>query len=537
MAMMPPKTPLTSTRARVAVGAMILLSTLAFMRYRSISHGRTFHFDEWYWVLLRNDFSRHALLDNHNGHLSIIPGFVFVSLFNTIGISRYWIYLSIGFLTHIVLAWLLYVMFSKKFGELIGVCIAAATLFLGSGAQNYLWSFQIGFMFSVIGYILGRLALESEWKSKRIVLFLALCLTLGSSGIGIPTTAALGVEALLRKWRLRNLWPFYTTGLAYSLWYLAYGRSDANGVYAHLIPKYARDSASAVVAGVFDFTLDWGYLALGILIGLVIVKLIRLRRVPAPTAGALVFVFLFWSLTCLSRAQYWDVGAGRYVYAAFVAFLVILLDLLPTTRPNWLRVGALLIVPISIWASWSRMDSEALFYKTWGQSVAAELLALDLHRDSVPIDYYPDKVRAPNVYASSYFAAIDRLGSSPAVQKSALGGLMKDARIEFDRVSLELGDVKVDIKEESDGSCDGLMTDSQRTRLRLNTGIQNLNAITQDVTVGFKRFGSRRSDVGQITIPKGSTAQVTVRHDSINHAWVVVQLNQGGGLCRSVNPN
>lgn len=524
-------------RNRLALGAMMLLSLLAFVRYRSISHGRTFHFDEWYWVLLRNDFSRHALLDNHNGHLSVIPGFIFVSLFNTIGLSRYWIYLSIGFLTHIALAWLLYAMFSKKFGRTFGVCIAAATLFLGSGAQNYLWSFQIGFMFSAIGYLLGRLALESSAKSKRIALFFSLFLALGSSGLGVPITAALGFEALLRRWRLRDLWPFVSTGFAYGLWYLAYGRSDANSDYAHLIPKYARDSASAVVAGIFDFTLDWGYLVLGILAGLVIVRLFRLRKVTAPTAGALVFLSLFWSLTCLSRAQYWDVGAGRYVYAAFVAFLIILWDLLPTTRANWLRLGALLLVPITVWASWSRMDSEALFYKVWGQSVAAELLALDLHRTTAPFDYYPDKVRAPNVYAAAYFTATDRLGSSPAVRPSALPGLIKEARIEFDRVSLELGDIAVRIYETESSSCDGLMTSASRTRLRLNSGVQDFNAITQDITVGFKRYGTRRSDTFQITIPKGSTAQVTVRRDSLKRDWTLVQLNQGGGLCRSVTQN
>lgn len=518
----------------VPVVLLVALSVLAFARYLSISHGRTFHFDEWYWVLLRNDFSRSTLLENHNGHLSIIPGFIYVVLFRTVGLSRYSIYLSLAFLAHIAVSWALFVIFLKRFGPAVGILIAASTLFLGSGAQNYLWAFQIGFMLSVFGYLLGRIAIDSDEERKGLLLA-ALIVSLGSSGIGIPATAALALEAILRRWRIRDLWPFFVTGALYLVWYATYGRSDADGKYAHLIPKYARDSAAAVVAGVFDFTLDWGYLVLGILCGLLIFQIFRARGMTPGAAGAFLFLALFWSLTCLSRAQFWDVGAGRYVYAAFIPYLMLISEFVPRTSRKHFAIGAAVLVPIGVIASWSRMDSEALFYRLWGQSVSAELLALELHRESAPWDYFPDKVRAPNIYSEAYFAATDELGSSPAARTTALPKLMREARLEFDRVSLELGDIKTTVQQRDDSTCDGVMTGSDRMRLRLRPGVQYLNAVKNDVVIGFKRFGNSRSETGQVTIPQGSSVRIEVKSDELTRPWVVVQVNTGGGLCRSLN--
>lgn len=522
-------------RRFLPVFALVSVSALAFLRYRSISHYRTFHFDEWYWVLLRNDFSQASLLENHNGHLSIIPGFIYVTLFRTVGLSHYSIYLSLAFVTHIAVSCLLFHLFRKKFGAAVGLLIASLALFLGSGAQNYLWAFQIGFMFSILGYLIGRTSFVSDVRYRPYVLLAALSLSLGSSGMGVPVAAALGLEALLRRLRIRDFWPFLVTGSLYLVWYVNYGRSDANGDFAHLIPKYARDSAAAVVAGVFDFTLDWGYLALGVLCGLFIATIIGHRKLAPATAGAVLFLLLFWSLTCLSRAQYWDVGAGRYIYAAFVPFLMILLDVVPKERRTVTTLTAGILVPLAISASWSRMDNEANFYKLWGQSVGAELLALELHRDVAPWDYFPDKVRAPNIYAQSYFAATDALGSSPASTLQQLPLLMREARLDFDRVSLELGDITATPTSPSSTICDGTITSPTRMRLRLQAGHQYFTAVENDVVVGFKRFGNSRSETAQISIKKGSTVQVTVRPDGIQRPWVAVQVSPDGRLCRSLN--
>jgi hypothetical protein len=512
---------------------MFLGAVFATWRFWSISGGRTFHFDEWAWVLRRNDFSIDALLGDHNGHLSIIPATIYIAMFNIVGLSTYGVYMLLGYAVHVMVSIALAIVIRDRFGVGSGISVGLMFLFLGTISQNTLWPFQIGFMSSVLGYLVIRITLDREVSRRALFVFLGLLLSLGSSGVGIPVFAAVTVELLIRGWRGRRLLCVGIPFVLYSVWYLAFSESDTNLDFWNLIPKYSRDSAAAALAGIFGYTLDWGLLTLGIALGLLILAIVKRRGASPATIGALLYVFIFWALTCLSRAQFWDVGAGRYIYAVLPPILVVFAEV--TRRFSHRAMTSLFLVAavLSIWGTWDRMNAEAYFYRSWGQSVAAELLALELHRESAPDNYFPDTVRAPDIYASSYFAATSKFGSSPSATVDELPSLLKDARAGFDRVSLELGDVSVSEYLQPTTPCNPTQPQNGRERIKLSAGENLIRAEGSDITVGFRRFANRRLDVFHTVIRKDSTVKIDVRPDSLTRQWVVVKVTEAGEICAS----
>ncbi len=515
---------------------MVAGAMLATWRFWSISGGRTFHFDEWAWVLRRNDFSIDALFGDHNGHLSVIPATVYITMFNVVGLSAYGAYMLLGYAVHFMVSVALGIVFRDRFGVGPGISVGLMFLFLGTISQNTLWPFQIGFMSSVLGYLVIRISLDRDTPRQSLFVFLGLLLSMGSSGVGIPVFAAVTVELIVRGWRGRRLVCVGIPFALYSAWYLSFSKSDTNFDFWDLIPKYSRDSAAAALAGIFGYTLDWGLLTLGVALGLLALAILKRPGASPAIIGGLVYVLLFWALTCLSRAQFWDVGAGRYIYAVLPPILVIFAEVTGHFSRRVMTPLILVTAALSIWGTWDRMNAEAHFYRSWGQSVAAELLALELHRESVPDNYFPDTVRAPDIFASSYFAATSKFDSSPAATVDELPSLMKDARIEFDRVSIELGDVRVSEYRGESTPCSPALPVNGRERIKLSAGTNLIRAEGSDVTVGFRRFANRRLDLFQTVIQKDSTVTIDVRPDSLTRQWVVVKVAGSGGMCASEEP-
>ena len=460
----------------------------------------------------------------------MIPAALYLALFHTVGFAKYGAYLCLAYLAHFAVAGALCISFAKRFGRVVGFSIGTAFLFFGGGSQNILWSFQVGFMLSILGYLIGRSSLEDPVVRDRTLL-VALILSLGSSGIGVPVFAALFVEAVARRRRLGRLWPFAVVGSGYFIWYFVAGTSDTNFDYLRLIPKYARDSAGATIAASFDFTLDWGLVALGLLLGTFLLVRVRSRRISPASLGAVAFLSVFWILTCLSRAQFWDVGAGRYVYAASVPMLVILSESIPRRTSSLTKYLVVTLCGLSIWATWSRMDSEGRWYKEWGQSVAAELRALEIYRANAAFDYFPDKVRAPDIFADVYFKTTKDFRSSPAATTAEIARFSNAARIEFDRVSLELKAVTVTIGDPVSNECTSQTTSVGNPRIRLEKGISVVKAVDGDVVIAFRRYANRRLDVMHTIIPRGKEARLTVLEDGINRPWFVAKASGDGQVC------
>ena len=112
----------------------IALCSIAVGKFASISQNRTFQYDEWNFVMNRWQFNPDTFLQPHNSHLSIFPASVFFFLLRAVGLANYWVFLFVGFMTHIATASIFAMLVSRRLGKTSALALGALFLFLGAGA-------------------------------------------------------------------------------------------------------------------------------------------------------------------------------------------------------------------------------------------------------------------------------------------------------------------------------------------------------------------------------------------------------------------
>ncbi|WP_373068181.1 hypothetical protein [Gemmatimonas sp.] len=422
---------------------VVLLTVLWLDR---LGEGRTFFFDEWNFVVGRWRFEPDTFLAAHNGHLSIVPASVFYAMFELVGLDNYRAFRFLGLFVHVAVATAVLVYVRRRLGSLAGLGGGIAILLLGTGWQNILWPFQIGFMGSVLGFVLALLLLERRATRSDAAASACVAIALGCSGVGVAAAGAILVETLFtRPWR--RWWIAIGPLEVYAVWYLVYGESQADLANLDAVPDYASTSGSAAVAGLYDLTLDWGRLGLGVLAGLAIAVLLHRRHVPARVLALVAMLGAFWGLTALSRGQYGDPGASRYIYVGAVVIVLLITELVPTRAARTVAVAGLVLGLLSAWATSDLMRAGAGGLRLEGAIIGAELGVIETLRDVVPADYAIDPVHAPGLTAGKYFEAVDGVGSSPAMPIQAFGSLSEFARTGADRVLFELAppDISADV--------------------------------------------------------------------------------------------
>ena len=430
----------------VTVACWAAVVSLSLWWLDSLGTGRTFFFDEWNFVVERWRFEPSTFLAAHNGHLSIVPASVFYTMFELVGLDNFRAFRLLGLFVHVAVATAVLVYVRRRLGSLAGLGGGIAILLLGTGWQNILWPFQIGFMGSVLGFVLALLLLERRTTRSDGVASACVAIALGCSGVGIAAAVAILVETLFtRPWR--RWWIAIGPLALYAVWYLVYGESQAGLANLDAVPDYVSTSGSAAVAGLYDLTLDWGRFGFGVLVGLVIAALLHRRHVPARVLALVGMLGAFWGLTALSRGQYGDPGASRYIYVGAVVIVLLIAELVPTRAARTVAVAGLVLGLLSAWATSDVMRAGAGGLRLEGAIIGAELGVVETLRDGVPADYAIDPVRAPGLTAGEYFEVVDGVGSSPALPIEAVSSLSEFARTGADRVLFELAppDISADV--------------------------------------------------------------------------------------------
>ena len=215
------------------IGAAICLAAIAPLLYL----GRHLNFlsDEWTFIVHRNDSGIAALLRPHNEHWSTLLTVILRALFATIGLRVYWPYLLLLELFHVATAFVLFLLVRRRAGEVLGLAAMLAILFIGRGAENIFWAFQIGFVGSVLFGLVAMLALDppNPGRGRLVVASVAMLLALMFSGIGIFFCAAIAVQLLVDRRRHAQLGVAILPVLAYLVWFFAYGRA---GAVSHRFP-------------------------------------------------------------------------------------------------------------------------------------------------------------------------------------------------------------------------------------------------------------------------------------------------------------
>lgn len=511
----------------------ILLCISALVRFASISSNRTFQYDEWNFVLNRWQLSLDTFLQPHNSHLSIFPAAVFLFLFRAFGLANYWVFLFVGFMTHIATASTFTFLVSKRLGRTSALALGTLFLFLGTGAENILWPFQIGAMTSLAGYLLAIHFLNSQHRHSKLLAMTSIILSIGSAGFGIAAVIGITMQILISRQLKKSWWVTVVPSTLWLMWYLNYGQSEVRSENLNVALRYINESFAASLSSIFALSIGWGFV-FEIVFLVALAYFVIVKKVFSPQlAGLTTALLVNWFFTALSRAQFWAPQSSRYVYFTIPLIILILVEITRRLPRQQLNLATVIIAIWSITTTWSFMNTHADFLRDWSASLRAELSALEDQKQFVDPNYFPDTLRAPDISAKKYFAAIAALESSPAQEFSSLLTTSNGVRTEVDRVLLQSGALEVGRLSQPSKGCNSELDASNF--LVLNKSSVFVSSPDGEIEIGFRRFADEPNSELRTVIADGAQILVTTQKMSDDNFWTVVSLTPNKRVCISAS--
>jgi hypothetical protein len=214
----------SAERSAAAVFAAAL--AVAFVVFMVAGRHTWFFLDEWDFLATRHIGSFRDLMRPHNEHWSTLPIIVYRVLWRLFGLRTYVPYLVPVVLLHLVTATLLRaVMRRAGVGPWLATAAAGLFLFLGSGYQNIVWGFQIGFVGSLACGLAHLLLSDHDGPfDRRDGIGLAFGVVgLLCSGVAVTMVAIVVLSVLLRRGWRPALLHGAPLAVLFGVWYLAYG--------------------------------------------------------------------------------------------------------------------------------------------------------------------------------------------------------------------------------------------------------------------------------------------------------------------------
>ena len=297
-----------------------------------MGRGLTFWSDEWAFIDQRSLGSIDSLMLPHNEHWSTLAIIAYRGLFGIVGLRTYVPYLGLLLALHLLVATAVYRLVLGSSGPWIALGGGVLILFLGSGFENLLWAFQIGFV-GADAAGLWALVLVTGTPGRRQYLAAALLLTAGlaTAGVALVFLFFVGVELALDSRRRSGLVYLALPLGVYITWFLIWGRLGVD-TYGRPFTVEALVRLPAFVASGLATSLGAatglpGSASLGLLVLAVIIgawRILQGRSVPARAVGALAALIAEYVLIGLVRGQLGDWAAvyPRYTYEAAIVVLV-----------------------------------------------------------------------------------------------------------------------------------------------------------------------------------------------------------------------
>lgn len=264
-----------------------------------------FFYDEWDFLLRENlgdQSSVHGFLEvlfaPHNEHISVLPRLWYWAASSVFGLRTYTPYVTASILVHMVscvLVWML--LRQERIDRLVAFCVLVALLFLGVGAENVFWGFQVGFMGGV-AFGLAALVVVRASRGRMVPDLVAsalLCCAVLCSGTALPMLVAFVVAVSVNRSRRAAV-----VMLAPSIACLLVARSvGGGGSTGYSIPgsalAFAIDELRFAAAGITGVDSSIALLAIAgcCVLGGVLVLGVRRWELPiALGAGAVTFAVL-----------------------------------------------------------------------------------------------------------------------------------------------------------------------------------------------------------------------------------------------------
>ena len=301
------------TRLRDAALPVHLISLpISFAILLYVDRGLWFFYDEWDFLAGQGTGGRPLnLFVPHNEHWSTIPILMYRALYAAVGLHTYIPYLVVMLLAHVILAHLLFrVMIRIDVDPWIATALATVFLFLGAGAENLTWAFQMAWIISLLLGVAGLLLIDHERAGRRrdLAYWPVAVLALMCSGVGVPLVAVGGLVALIRRGWRAALRVVSLPAIVFVVWFALVGHvgytttHPAKSVLLQ-VSQYAWTGLTSAVSS----TLGWQgagaivVLALAVFLAAQGPKRWRRRAIPLSMAVGAV---LFFGITGIGRIAF-----------------------------------------------------------------------------------------------------------------------------------------------------------------------------------------------------------------------------------------
>ena len=300
-----------------------------------LTSGLSFQGDEWAYIVDRR-LTIESMLLPHNEHLVFLHVLVYRGLVELVGTGSYLPFLIVLMACHVAMAVGVYALMRRVVSIEASLGAAVLMLFLGSGFDNLVWAFQIGFV-GAAAFGVWALVVADRPAACAALLTAALWTT----GNGLFFLAPAAVLMTRRRWLLLPVG-------SYAAWFLAVGRESIPLPSMGPFLDYAARLAGSMVGGAAGFGPGVGLIILGLVAAGLVVQ--RTRPSRFVVAGILGFASQMVILA-VGRAHF---GAGqaeapRYIYVALPFVLMTLTGLHRVRREVWVGAFALSLV-LNMWA-------------------------------------------------------------------------------------------------------------------------------------------------------------------------------------------
>ncbi|MEJ7583563.1 MAG: hypothetical protein WKF43_05605 [Acidimicrobiales bacterium] len=338
-------------RAALAVFAVVVLGAVVF--YVIKGRDQWFFQDEWDFLADRDGGSLDDLFRPHNEHWSTLPIIVYRILWRTVGLRSYVVYQSLTIGLHLTAALMLRaVMRRAAVGPWVATAAASAFVLFGSGYQNIVWAFQIGFTGSLVLGLAHLLLADHDGPSFERRDGAGLACGLGAlmcAGVGVTMVVVVGTALLLRRRWWAAALHTVPLGVVYLSWWWLYGR-DAYGSEKSSpsdVVEFARIGIGNGLGKLGQLPGLGAVLTVLLLVGLVLAAVQGGRRFWRQRALPLAMAFgaaVFFSLSGLGRAEAFGFEFARRSRYAHLA-VAMLLPALAVAMESFVRRWRLLALP------------------------------------------------------------------------------------------------------------------------------------------------------------------------------------------------
>jgi hypothetical protein len=397
--------------------ALALAMAVAAAGVLHLTRGFTFYYDEWNFIVNRQDFTADALFLPHNEHMVLVPVLAFKGLWELAGLDNYWVFRLVVVGLHLLCAVLVYLLARRRLGDVLALAPAVVLLFLGTAWEVILWPFEIQFLIPTAAGLGVLLALERQDLKGDLAAGGLLLLAFGSGSLGVPVAVGASVEILFGRRRVARLLRVIAPPVAlYALWLYEYDPYRHQYGSIGSIPKFAAEQLGSVLAGIAGFR--YGSVrpvALVLAIALVVLvaeRLVRRREGRARLAALAAMALTYWGALALYRPWVLDQQPSRFLYAGSVFALLIAVELARGRRPGRGALAVVgVLVALAVASNFDDLRDGAHNLRDYSDFVQPGLGALELARGTVDPAFRPEPTRAPDIVADEYFEASDRFGS------------------------------------------------------------------------------------------------------------------------------